>query len=627
VSTWQRPGRSCGRRLWAEEPADDGLCAVTVGGPVPVPLNFRTAGAARRFFAAPVEPPLFWIVAWTVFVTAEAWVIAEFFRNGPVAPFPAVLVVFRIMGGLFAACGLVAWRRRPDNHSGRLMTATGFAFLASPLLVQFDLPLLRTVGLLVRNVWLILLVTIVLTFLSGGRLRMRTDRVLVGVVGVHLLVTTPLALMFAAGDGNLLLIRPDAEVAGAVDTVYRAMDLPIAVAVAAVVASRWWRASRPGRRALLPSVAGSAWLLFFMVVLSAGLVGVRLPQAIFWVLAFSVIVVPVAFLVGLLRSRLARGGLVELLRGMPAMHPADLRSALARALGDPALVIAYPVPGSPTFLDAERRPVLLPVGGDRSTMPVKSDDEVIAALIYDRSLDDDPELVEAVSGAAAVALETQQLHAEAEVRLAEVRASRGRVISAGDAERRRIERNLHDGAQQRLVTLALQLSVIGRRIREDPADAVRLVTSATDDLAQSLEELRELARGIHPAALDQGLDIALEGLARRAEVPTTVSVQPGPRLPEPVAFAAYFVASEALANVIKYAQASMVTVNLLRTDVGVSIQISDDGIGGADPTGGSGLRGLADRVEALDGCLTVSSPQGAGTTVTAELPCRTTTGG
>jgi signal transduction histidine kinase len=256
---------------------------------------------------------------------------------------------------------------------------------------------------------------------------------------------------------------------------------------------------------------------------------------------------------------------------------------------------------------------------------VKRDGELVAALIYDRSLDDDPELVEAVGGAAAIALENQQLHAEAENRLAEVRASRERVISAGDAERRRIERNLHDGAQQRLVTLALQLSLIGRRIRDDPSDAERLVTSASDELAQSLEELRELARGIHPAALDQGLDVALDGLARRSAVPTTVSYEPGPRLPESVAFAAYFVASEALANVVKYAQASAATVGLRRTATGVVVEITDDGVGGADPARGSGLRGLADRVEALDGCLTVSSPPAAGTVIAAEIPCRSTT--
>ena len=308
---------------------------------------------------------------------------------------------------------------------------------------------------------------------------------------------------------------------------------------------------------------------------------------------------------------------------MKAMHPADLRAALARALGDPALVIAYPVAGTHAFVDSEDQPVTLPVADrDRSVAMVERDGEVVAALIYDRSLDDDPQLVEAVGGAAAIALENQQLHVEAENRLAEVRASRERIIAAGDAERRRIERNLHDGAQQRLVTLALQLSLIGRQIRHNPADAEQLVTSASDELALSLDELRGLARGIHPAALDQGLDIALDALAMRSAVPTTVSCESGTRLPEPVAFAAYFVASEALANIAKYAHATAATVRLVRTGVGAVIEITDDGVGGADPALGSGLRGLADRVEALDGTLRVSSPEGVGTVVTAELPCR-----
>jgi signal transduction histidine kinase len=253
---------------------------------------------------------------------------------------------------------------------------------------------------------------------------------------------------------------------------------------------------------------------------------------------------------------------------------------------------------------------------------VENDGEVAAALIYDRSLDDDPELVEAVGGAATIALENQQLHTQAEERLAEVQASRARIIAAGDAERRRIERNLHDGAQQRLVTLAVQLSLIQRQIRQDPSDAEQLVTSASEELARSLAELRELARGIHPAALDQGLDIALNALALRSAVPTTVTCEPGPPLPEPVAFAAYFVASEALANVAKYAHATAATVRIRRPGLEAVIEITDDGVGGADPARGSGLRGLADRVEALDGRLRVSSPVNGGTVVTAELPCR-----
>jgi signal transduction histidine kinase len=595
---------------------------MTAGGLDTAPLSSGSAQVVRRF-AAPERHLAFWIVAWMTFAAAVLGVLVPLLSHGPAVSFVAVTVVFRIVGGSFAACGLVAWRRRPDNHSGRLMTATGFAFLASPLLAQLDAPLARTAGLLLRNVWLLLLVAILLTFLSGGRLRTRTDRVIVGAVAVSLLVISPLWLMFLEVDGNLLFVLPDARIAAAVDAVQQWLYLPIALAVAAVVATRWLRASRPGRRALLPSVAGSIYLLFFTAVLTAGLVGLPVPYAVFWILAFSVVMVPVAFLAGLLRSRLARGALVELFRGMRAMRPADLRAALARALGDPTLVIAYPVPGQRAFVDSEDRLVTLPVAdGDRSMATVERDGEVVAALVYDRSLDDDPELVEAIGGAAAIALENQHLHVEAEKRLAEVRASRERVIAAGDAERRRIERNLHDGAQQRLVTLALQLSLIGRQIRHDPSDAEQLVTSASDELAMSLEELRELARGIHPAALDQGLDIALDALALRSAVPTTVSYEPGPRLPEPVAFAAYLVASEALANVAKYAQATAATVRLVRTETDAVIEITDDGIGGADPARGSGLRGLADRVEALDGRLRVSSPADGGTVVTAELPCR-----
>ena len=595
---------------------------MTAGGLLTARLGSSSARVVRRF-AAPDRHLAFWIALWIAFIAAEVALLALLLTEGPAEPDSTVVIVFRLLGGSFAACGLVAWRRRPDNHSGRLMTATGFAFLASALLTQFDSPLLRTTGLLLRNLFLLLLVVILLTFLTGGRLRTRTDRVLVGTVLFDTLILTPLWLMFLEVDGNLLLVRPDAEIASLVQAARQWLDLPLALAVAAVIAVRWRKASRAGRRALLPSVAGSVWLLFFTTVLTAGLLAVPLPRAAYWALAFSVVIVPVAFLTGLLRSRLARGGLVDLFRGIRTIRPANLQAALARALGDPALAIAYPVPGQREFVDPDGRPITLPAtGSDRSVALVEHDGEVVAALIYDRSLDDDPELVEAVGGAAAIALENQQLQDQVEDRLAEVQASRARIIAAGDAERRRIERNLHDGAQQRLVTLALQLSLIQRQIRQDPSDAEHLVTSASDELARSLAELRELARGIHPAALDQGLEFALDALASRSAVPTTVRCEPGPPLPEQVAFAAYFVASEALANVAKYAHATAATVRMRRPGLEAVIEIADDGIGGADPAHGSGLRGLADRVEALDGKLRVSSPLNGGTVVTAELPCR-----
>ncbi len=242
-------------------------------------------------------------------------------------------------------------------------------------------------------------------------------------------------------------------------------------------------------------------------------------------------------------------------------------------------------------------------------------------LVYDASLDDDPELVEAVAATAAIALDDARLQAESEDRLAELRASRERIVTAGDAERRRLERNLHDGAQQRLLSVALQLRMVHSRIREDPEFAEQAISSAADELSQSLEELRELARGIHPAVLNHGLQAALTSLASRASVATTVSFDPPGRLPEPVELAAYFVACEALANVAKYAQATQATVRVSRRDGQAIIEIADDGVGGADETAGTGLQGLADRVAALDGTLRILSPPGGGTVVTAELPC------
>jgi signal transduction histidine kinase len=193
-------------------------------------------------------------------------------------------------------------------------------------------------------------------------------------------------------------------------------------------------------------------------------------------------------------------------------------------------------------------------------------------------------------------------------------------VSAGDAERRRLERNLHDGAQQRLVGIALQLRLLEGHIRDDPS-AEKIVTTASEELARSLAELRELARGLHPAVLEHGLRAALEALAERSTVDTTLSYEATGRLPQAVELAAYFVASEALANVGKYAQATRVTMRVWQAGPVASIEVADDGIGGADDAAGSGLRGLADRVEALQGRLRVVSPPGVGTTVTAELPC------
>ena len=566
--------------------------------------------------AAPVRLRSAWLALWVVAVAAELGVLFPVVQRGA----EPLEVILRLIGGSFAACGLIAWRRRPDSRSGLLMTATGFGFLVPALFRDHDGPFPQTVAAVLSDLWTLFFVPLLLTYLTGGRPRTRADLVLVGAVAVEVVVLAPLWLVFAEDPATLLLVFPDPAVATAVDRLQRALYLAISVGTAAVVAARWRVASPPGRRAMLPSVGGAVCLLLYAALLTVDLfVGGPRPESLLWVTACSIALVPLAFLAGLLRSRLARGGLAGLFGELHDMQPDRLQAALARVLGDPAFTIASAAPDG-TLVDTEGRPVVLPgPDGPRAVTSVHRDGTQVAALVYDRSLDDDPELVEAVAGAAAIACENRLLQAQAQARLAELQASRQRLVSAADAERRRIERNLHDGAQQRLVTLALQLSLIQRRIH-DGHDAEALVVSASDELAASLAELRELARGIHPAALEQGLETALEGLVLRSAVPARLVAEPGARLPRHVEFAAYFVASEALANTAKYARASAVTVRLMHGDAVAVIEIADDGIGGADPAGGSGLRGLADRVEALGGRLRVASPPDGGTVVTAELP-------
>ena len=220
----------------------------------------------------------------------------------------------------------------------------------------------------------------------------------------------------------------------------------------------------------------------------------------------------------------------------------------------------------------------------------------------------------------AIALENAQLHVELRARLEEVRGSRARVIEEGQKERKRLERDLHDGAQQRLVALALNLRLLERRVTDPGARAE--LDAAQREVDLSLAELRDLARGIHPAVVTgHGLAVALEQVAARAPQPVRLSVDVGGRLPEPVEVAAYYVVTESLTNVAKHAHASNVDVTVGRVDGGVSIEVVDDGVGGADSERGSGLRGLADRVEALGGRLRVWTPRGGGTRVRAEIPC------
>ena len=246
----------------------------------------------------------------------------------------------------------------------------------------------------------------------------------------------------------------------------------------------------------------------------------------------------------------------------------------------------------------------------------------LAAILHDPALLEDPGLVASVATAVRLTVENDRLQAEVRAQLAEVRESRARIVEATDAERRRIERDIHDGAQQRLVALSL---AIGRaRGQLGPAadpDLDTTLAQASEEVRSALAELRELARGIHPAILTEaGLGPAVRSLVDRSAVPTELDAELPGRLPDPIEATAYFVVSEALTNVAKHAAAGSARVALAVHDHTLTVEVRDDGCGGADPARGSGLRGLRDRVEAVGGKLETVSPAGGGTIVRASLP-------
>jgi signal transduction histidine kinase len=302
----------------------------------------------------------------------------------------------------------------------------------------------------------------------------------------------------------------------------------------------------------------------------------------------------------------------------PARRSGSVRHALARALGDPSLTIGYWLPDGGRYVDLDGDPFALPrPGTGRATTAVERDGRRIAVLVHDESLLDDQQLVVAVREAAGLMLANDRLRAEGSARLAELRASRERIVAARDEQRRRVARRLQDGVERRLADVAVAV----REVRADaPAEQLELLDLFDGELEQARAELRELGRGIHPRVLtDHGLAAALAALGRHAPVPVIVTAPDG-RLPAGVEAAAYFVCSEALANVAKHAHATRVRCDVERNGAVLHVSVADDGVGGADVRLGSGLRGLSDRVEALGGRLRISSPPDAGTAVTVVLP-------
>jgi signal transduction histidine kinase len=304
---------------------------------------------------------------------------------------------------------------------------------------------------------------------------------------------------------------------------------------------------------------------------------------------------------------------------LPAGAP--IRETLARNLGDRSLAIAYWLPDRETFVDERGHSVPLPEpGSDRAWTAVDYEGRRVAAIIHDASLVASAELVQAAAAAGSLALDNERLKADLRARVEELRASRVRLVEASNEARRQIERDLHDGAQQQLVALAVELRLLRNRVKNN-GDALELIDRLDAKLAAALDELRELARGIHPGILTaRGLPPAVESLAARAPLPVICEIDLPTRPPASAEVVAYFVAAEALTNVLKYAQATKATIRAHYADGDLVLETEDDGVGGADESKGTGLQGLRDRVGALDGTLTVISPPGGGTVVRACIP-------
>jgi len=683
------------------------------------------------------------IAAWSVALASAAaslaLVLSSNHESDPAAR--AALIVG--LGMIFVVCGLIAIVRRPENRIGLLMVVVGFFWFLTSL-AEANRPTVFTVGLALSLLIYGAFAHVILAFPSG-RLGTPVARAIVLLAYVDVTVVQWLLMLFKGHIGltnlscsdcprNVFVVAHNHAAAVAMDNLQRGIGLALVWAAVIVLWRRLRNATPAARRTLLPVVVTSS--------VSILLIGAQLVTTSFdrsaagtlnWFVLASFATVPIGFLIGLLRSRLARSGILRLVvdtSDEPSLREAEL--ALREALGDPTLRLAYWLDDVQGYVNVRGKPFDIPEETPtRVTTRIDYAGRPIAALLHDSALLDEPDLLNEVVGVVRMGLEkdrgeralrateirnralldaipdlmfrvsldgryldyrapsdydlvvtevvgktvwdrlpkeladrlmaagrkaidereVQTLEYELdfdhelryfEGRVAasgddeflfivrniterklqerELQASRARIVAAGDEERRRLERNLHDGAQQRLVSLSLALRLAQSQLKTNPGASDQMLESARDELTQALEELRELARGIHPAILtDRGLPAALEALAARAPLP--VEIEHGDaNLPPPVEAAAYYVVSEALANVAKYAQASCVRVSVAQQNGAACVQVADDGIGGADPTHGSGLRGLADRVAALDGTLKVESEPGVGTTIRAEIP-------
>ena len=525
-------------------------------------------------------------------------------------------------GWILLASALVLWGRRPGNAVGPLLAGASCSWF----LAEWDNPgvgsaLVFTSGLVLYAASAPLVGWAVLAYPSG-QLASWSERLSVAaaLAGAVLVLGLLPALFFdPAAQGcaqcpdNLLVVTSES---GLLDDLNRlGVDLGLAWTVLLITVAGWRlaRSSAARRRLVAPAVlAGSIYLALvaatFAASLDRGFVGSGALERRLWLAqaaALAALALAVAW--GLARARRTRSSLTRLVVELAESPPAGgLRDGLARALDDPELEIAYPV-GDGRYVDAGGRPVGVSAVQDRAATPIIRDGRPVAVLLHRRGLLDNPGLIEEVASAARLAFENERLQAEARAQLEDLRLSRARIVKAGDAERRRLERDLHDGAQQRLVGLSLALRLLRTQLQPDrDRQLAACLDEAEAELRQAVAQLRELAHGIHPAVLtDEGLGAALEALAE--EAPLDLARLPHERFPPPVETAAYLVVAEA-------AKAGRARVSTAKRDGALVVEVEMD----SEP---EGFADLEDRVGALNGHLTLVQTPGRRVRIRAEIPC------
>ena len=563
--------------------------------------------------------------------------------SGPADQPASVAIARALMVGVPIGVGLYAWHRDSDRRLGLLLVLVGGVWCLTTLAESGD-ELVYTLGRIAGWLIEVLLVYLVLAF-PDGRLPARVDRRLVGAMGLVVLVLFVPRLALAEdftvpspvtscvdhcpGNAFLLVDSEPAFVEGIMRPLGAILVFAVMIAVVARMFGRTRAATPVTRRMYGPVVA--------IATARAGLLGVAIIvrdldtmwplQAVAWLLALAVPAIALAFLVGLMRWRLFAENVLQRLAMSVGTLPdaVTLRRAFADAFSDPTIEILFPAKAPHDgWMDARGRPVSLPEpDSGHSVIEMRQDGAVVAVVVHDAGLDARPELLEAGVSMARVVLDNQRLTAEAQASMRELRGSRARLAAGAERERRRIERDLHDGAQQRLVALRIELELAEELVREDPEQGAARLHELEGDVDEALEELRALAHGVYPPVLaDRGLVEALRAVAARSTIAVELDAHSVGRFPPEVESAVYFCVLEAIQNVHKHARAARRIV--VRLD-GVSrgelrFSVRDDGPGAAVLSAGAGITNMRDRLAAVGGSAWVTSTPGVGTVVRGRLP-------